>query len=164
MPGVRAFGLAVPVLQVRVSHPRDVLWAMEEGAVCGGLSAIVGEVHGAPKVLDFTATKRLALRGAASGVPIYLIRSGDAGVLSAARARWRLGARPSAAHPHDLRAPGLPRWQADLFRARGRAPGRWLASYDPFAARGADRFNLVPEADVGALDAGEPRGAEPAQA
>ncbi len=160
MPGMRGFGLRVPVLQVRVSHPRDVLWAMEEGAGCGGLSAIVGEVHGAPQVLDFTATKRLALRGEKSGVPIYLIRSGDGGVLSAARERWRVSSLPSDAHPHDPRAPGALRWQAELFRARNRAPGRWQASYDADRPSAADRLHLVSEADVGALDAGHPRSAE----
>ena len=160
MAGMRAFGLRVPVLQVRVSHPRDVLWAMEEGATCGGLSAIVGEIHGAPQVLDFTATKRLALRGEASGVPVYLIRSGDSGVLSAARERWRVSSQPSGPHPYDPRAPGAIRWQADLFRARGRAPGRWQASYDADGTNAADRLHLVSEADVGTLDEGDTRSAQ----
>ena len=48
---------------------------MEQGAGCAGLSAVVGEIHGAPAVLDFTATKRLALRAEASGVPVWPIRS-----------------------------------------------------------------------------------------
>ena len=163
MPGIRAFGVRAPVLQVRVSHPRDVLWALEEGASCGGLSAIVGEIHGAPQVLDFTATKRLALRGEASGVPIYLIRSGDGGVLSAARERWRVSSRPSAAHRHDPHAPGGIRWQAELFRARGRAPGRWLASYEAGRASLTDRLDLVSATDVGTLDAGNTRSEKPAR-
>jgi protein ImuA len=136
-------GGGMPILQVDVSHPRDVLWAMEEGAACGGLAAVVGEVHGAPSVLDFTATKRLALRSEMSGVPVWLIRWGDPGGLSAARDRWRVAALPSRRHPLDPAAPGSPLWDADLFRARGRPPGRWIASHDPNATQSADRLCLV---------------------
>jgi len=141
-PALRNFGFKGKVLRVEVSHPRDVLWAMEEGAGCAGLSAVVGEIHGAPEVLSFTATKRLALRAEASQVPIWLIRSGDHGALSAARERWRISALPSAKHPHNQQAPGTPMWEAELFRARGRSPGVWEAAYDP-AAAATNRLSLV---------------------
>lgn len=143
----RLYGAAlkgVTLLRVEVSHPRDVLWAMEEGAACAGLSAVVGEVHGAPPVLDFTATKRLALRAEASGVPVWLIRSGASEGLSAARERWRIGSAPSDVHPYDPRAPGAPLWEAELFRARGRSPGTWLATHDPVAREDADRLQFLP--------------------
>ena len=133
-----------PVLRVEVNHPRDVLWAMEEGASCIGLAAVVGEIHGAPAVLDFTATKRLALRAEASGVLVWLIRTGDPGVLSAARERWRVGGLPSAPNPHDERAPGRACWDVELFRARGRPPGRWVGIHDPAAPSEADRLRLAP--------------------
>lgn len=129
----RLYGAAlagVTLLRVEVSHPRDVLWAMEEGAACAGLSAVVGEVHGAPPVLDFTATKRLAMRAEASGVPVWLIRSGAAEGLSAARERWRVGSHPSQVHPHNAQAPGSAVWEAELFRARGRAPGIWVVTHE----------------------------------
>ena len=129
-PSLQQFGFMGHILRVEVSHPRDVLWAMEEGASCAGLSAVVGEIHGAPEVLSFTATKRLALRSEASGVPIWLIRTGEDGALSAARERWRLGSLPSDTHVWNAAAPGAPVWEADLFRARGRAPGTWEARYD----------------------------------
>ncbi len=129
-PALRQFGFKGRVLRVEVSHPRDVLWAMEEGAACAGLAAVVGEIHGAPEVLSFTATKRLALRSEAAGVPVWLIRSGDHGALSAARERWRLSSLPSDTHPWNAAAPGAPVWEAGLFRARGRAPGVWEARYD----------------------------------
>ncbi|WP_238538259.1 hypothetical protein [Oceaniovalibus guishaninsula] len=136
------------ILRVEVGHPRDVLWAMEEGASCAGLAAVVGEIHGAPAVLDFTATKRLAIRSEASGVPVWLIRSGDPGTLSAARERWRIGVRPSRTNPDDTGAPGTPLWEADLFRARGRAPGRWVIAHDPDAAHG---FRLVSPSGDGSV-------------
>ncbi|MEQ3624188.1 MAG: hypothetical protein ABNH26_00375 [Celeribacter sp.] len=151
LPGTGKPFPAGPVIHINVSHPRDVLWAMEEGATCAGLAAVVGEVHGAPAILDFTATKRLALRSEASGVPVWLIRSNDPGGLSAARERWRIGALPSSAHPHDVRAPGGAFWEAELFRARGRPPGLWWVRYDPHAADPADRLRLVSPFGDGAL-------------
>ncbi|SFG24846.1 ImuA family protein [Sulfitobacter dubius] len=157
-PSLRGFGLEQPVLLVTVSHPRDVLWTMEEGAACAGLSAVIGEVHGGPEVLDFTATKRLSLRAEASNVPLYLIRSGDPGGLSAARMRWRISSLPSQAHPYDAQAPGAARWDLELFRARGHAPGRWVAAHDPDkgqSPRAADRLRLVPYADYGAVAPGD---------
>jgi len=154
-PGMTIFGIGHPVLCVTVSHPRDVLWAMEEGAACAGLAAVIGEIHGAPAVLDFTATKRLAMRAETSGVPVYLIRSADHATLSAARERWRVAALPSQPHPYDSRSPGNPQWDVDLFRARGRKPGRWVAQYDPGAGRTADRLGLVPRPDDGTMDSGD---------
>ena len=150
-PGLRGLRFRAPILQVEVSHPRDVLWAMEEGAACSGLAAVVGEIHGAPAALDFTATKRLALRSESSGVPVWLIRSGDSGGLSAARERWRIGALPSAVHPDDPCAPGKAAWDAELFRARGRPPGRWVAQYDPNANDAQDRLRLVSPSGNGSL-------------
>ncbi len=152
-PALTAFGVKAPVLRVEVSHPRDVLWAMEEGAGCAGLSAVVGEIHGAPEVLSFTATKRLALRAEASQVPIWLIRSGDHGALSAARERWRLSSLPSAHNRWNAQAPGVPHWEADLFRARGQAPGVWSASHDPTAPRHADRLRLLSRSGDGPMAA-----------
>ncbi len=152
-PSLKALGADQAVLQVTASHPRDVLWAMEEGASCASLSAVVGEIHGGPAVLDFTATKRLAMRADASGVPLYLIRSGDPGGLSAARMRWRIEALPSLPHPYDPGSPGSAQWDVDLFRARGHPPGRWVARYDPDAKRTADRLGLVSRAPDRKVDA-----------
>ena len=118
------------VIHVDANRPRDVLWAMEEGLRCTGLSAVLGEIWGDPAVLDFTATKRLALRAEARGLPAFLIRRAGEANLSAARLRWRISSLPSQTNPYDSRAPGLPLWRADLFRARWRAPGKWVARYD----------------------------------
>ncbi len=153
-PALRRFGFKGRILRVEVSHPRDVLWAMEEGASCAGLDAVVGEIHGAPEVLSFTASKRLALRSEASGVPVWLLRTGEDGALSAARERWRVSALPSERHPYDAQAPGAPAWEADLFRARGRAPGVWRAVYEPAHRAKAgtqDGLRLVPRSGDGSL-------------
>ncbi|MEO8531853.1 MAG: hypothetical protein ABI459_11550 [Deltaproteobacteria bacterium] len=118
------------VLFVDLSHPRDVLMAMEDGLRCPGLAGVVGEIWGDPKVLDFTATKRLALRSEGAKIPCWLIRRGAEPSLSAARDRWKLTSLPSAAHPDDPRAPGQPRWLAELFRSRDKRPGTWVVSHD----------------------------------
>jgi len=125
-------GLPHPIemIYVDVSKPVDALWAMEEGLRCTGLSAVIAEVWGDPAVLDFTATKRLALRAEARGLPAYLIRRSATANLSAARLRWRVSGLPSTHNQYDNRAPGKPLWSADLFRARWRTPGQWVASHD----------------------------------
>lgn len=128
-------GLTVPVqiVHVAVSRPVDALWAMEEGLGCTELAAVICEIWGDPAVLDFTATKRLALRAEAQGCPAFLVRRAASPNLSAARLRWRITSLPALADPFDSRAPGQPLWQAELFRARWRTPGQWVASHDPRA-------------------------------
>ena len=115
------------VLRVDVSKPVDVLWAMEQGLGCRTLSAVVGEIWGDPPCLDFTASKRLALRSEAHAVPAWLIRRAAHANLSAARARWRVSALASTPNPDNMHAPGQPLWHAELFRSRWGAPGNWVA-------------------------------------
>lgn len=113
------------IIHIEARDARDALWAMEEGVRCAALSAVVGEIWGDPKVLDFTATRRLAVASERSGVGCWLVRLGGAANLSGARMRWRIDSAPSLLNPLDARAPGSPAWDADLFRARGMPPGRW---------------------------------------
>jgi len=119
------------LLHLQVSRAIDVLWAMEQGLGCPALGAVIGEVWGSAPAVDFTATKRLALRAEAHGVPAWLIRRAAPPELSAARERWRLSSLPARSEPDDARAPGTPLWSAELFRTRFRAPGRWVAGHDP---------------------------------
>jgi protein ImuA len=98
---------------------------------------VIGEIWGDPRMLDFTATRRLAVAAERSGTPCWLVRLGGIANLSGARMRWRIASAPSLPNALDPRAPGTPAWDADLFRARGFAPGRWSVAHD------ADRFHLV---------------------
>ncbi|MCK0095435.1 hypothetical protein MWU60_07620 [Yoonia sp. F2084L] len=127
-----------PVIMVDLSRASDVLWAMEDGLRCRALGAVIGEIWGDPPALDFTATKRLAMRAEAADVSCWLIRRAASPDLSAARDRWRIASLPSAPHPHDAQAPGHPRWALDLFRSRRSKPGQWVATYD----RASDRVDL----------------------
>jgi protein ImuA len=51
--------------------------------------------------------------------------------------RWRIASAPSLLNDLDPRAPGLPEWNAELFRARGMRPGKWTITGE------AGRFHLA---------------------
>lgn len=127
---IYAPALTFPMLRIVLSQPADVLMAAEEALRCNALSAVVAEIWGNPKVLDFTATRRLAVRAEQAGMTCWLIRHGARSDLSAARERWRLSSLPAQDHPFDPKAPGEPRWHAELFRSRTARPGAWVARYD----------------------------------
>ena len=119
-------GLGVSeLIHVAARDARTVLWAMEEGLRCSALGAVIGEIWGDPAALDFTATRRLAVAAERNGVAAFVIRPGGHANLSGARMRWRIASAPSLPNLLDPRAPGAPAWEAELFRARGFAPGRW---------------------------------------
>ena len=142
-------GLPSPdLIHVEARDARSALWAMEEGLRCAALGGVIGELWGDPKALDFTATRRLAVAAERSGVPCWLVRLGGTANLSGARMRWRIASHPSIANPFDPRAPGTPAWDAELFRARGAAPGRWSIAHE-----GA--FHLVAAAGDRALGENE---------
>ena len=150
-PYLAGIGTRRPIIMVDLSRATDVLWAMEDGLRCRALGAVIGEIWGDPPVLDFTATKRLAMRSEAASVPCWLIRRAAATNLSAARDRWRIGSRPSGSNAHDAQSPGAARWSLDLFRSRRLKPGSWVVEYD----RTADRVHHVAAPVSGAVDAGD---------
>jgi protein ImuA len=134
------------LIHVEARNAKDALWAMEEGVRCSCLSAVIGEIWGEPRPLDFTATRRLAVAAERSGTPCWLVRLGGTANLSGARMRWRIASAPSLLNDLDPRAPGLSAWNAELFRARRSPPGRWSLAHE------ADRFHLVAAPGGRALD------------
>ena len=132
-------GLCLHCIHVEARDARGALWAMEEGLRCSALSAVIGELYGDPAALDFTATRRLAVASERSNVPCWLVRLGGTANLSGARMRWRIASAPTLPNPLDARAPGLPAWDAELFRARAAPPGRWSVTHE------AGTFHLVAE-------------------
>lgn len=138
------------IIHVEAREARDALWAMEEGVRCSCLSAVIGELWGDPRSLDFTATRRLAVASERSGTPCWLVRLGGNANLSGARMRWRIASAPSLPHEFDPRAAGSPAWNAELFRARGAAPGRWIVTHE------AGVFDLVAGAGDRAMGMVEP--------
>jgi protein ImuA len=128
------------LIHVEARDAKDALWAMEEGVRCACLSGVVGELWGDPRALDFIATRRLALACERSGTSCWLVRLGGTVNLSGARMRWRVASAPSLLNEFDPRAPGMPAWSAELFRARGHPPGHWTIAHD---GTQTGVFNLV---------------------
>lgn len=148
-PYLAGMGVNRPIIIAHVSRAADVLWALEDGLRCRALGAVVGEIWGDPPALDFTATKRLAMRSEASGVPCWLVRHAATPNLSAARDRWRIASLPSAPNPYDAGAPGNSRWSLNLFRSRQIKPSQWTVTYD----RAADRLDHAASLRDGAMGA-----------
>jgi protein ImuA len=147
-------GLGVAeLIHVAARDARSLLWAMEEGLRCSALGAVIGELWGDPAALDFTATRRLAVAAERNGVAAFLIRPGGHANLSGARMRWRIASAPSLPNALDPKAPGAPAWEADLFRARGFAPNRWVVSHD----QATNRIDLLAAAGDRTLATSERR-------
>lgn len=113
------------VIHVLAEKPQDMLFALEEGLRCRDLACVIGELAGNPKALDFTASRRLSLTAEKHGVPLWLVRLDAVRDLSSARLRWEVTSARSPAPEWNAEAPGAPSWQAELFRARSHAPGKW---------------------------------------
>lgn len=113
------------LIHVATKTPEDALFALEEGLRCRDLAFVLGEVGGNPRALSFTASRRLSLTAERHGTPLWLVRIDAVQDLSSARQRWQARAAPSLPPRWNAHAPGLPAWQADLFRARNHPPGHW---------------------------------------
>ncbi len=117
--GLRNFGLDPSrLIVVRVRRPIDALWVFEEGLRCSGVAAVIAEFAGNPRSLDLTASRRLALRAAESGVTGLLLRPSAHSEPGAASTRWRISPMPSgldAEYPDGI---GRPAWRLALERNR----------------------------------------------
>ncbi|KZK96255.1 hypothetical protein PsAD46_00107 [Pseudovibrio sp. Ad46] len=90
-PGLAQFGVdPARIVFVRPRKTEEVLWAMEEGAQCSTLCAVVGEVAGSFRSFDLTVTRRLVLRAEQTGVPVFWVRHGAQADPSAALSRWHI--------------------------------------------------------------------------
>lgn len=113
--GFRSFGLdATAFVLIRTDTLTELLWAMEEAIACRAVGAVVADVAYPHKALDFTASRRLALRTAASGASVFLVRYARDREATAARYRWRVEPQLSMSPPFDERASGRPRWRLTL--------------------------------------------------
>jgi protein ImuA len=137
--GLRAYGLdPADLIVVRVRKPVDALWVFEEGLRCAGLAAVVAEMQGNPRTLDLTASRRLALRAAESGVTGFLLRQSARASPTAASTRWLIGPLPAAADEDFPEGIGNPAWRLALERNRHGATGvfdmEWNHEQRRFAA------------------------------
>ena len=117
-PGLIELGLDPSrILLVRARDAEGVLRAGAEAARCSALGAVLIEPWGEPRLLDLTASRRLALAAEASGVTTVLLRASVRQQASAASTRWQVSALPSRAL--EAHAPGYPAFSLRLLRHRG---------------------------------------------
>ena len=143
-----------PALRGRLIHvaadsPEDALFALEEGLRCRDLAFVLGEVAGNPRALSLTASRRLSLVAERHGTSLWLVRLDAARDLSSARMRWQVRSAASPTPRWNPAAPGIPTWQAELFRARAHPPGEWIlnalrdglsaSDLDPSSGRSEER-------------------------
>lgn len=118
-PGLSWAGLdAAQLVIVRTSDMTEFLWAAEEVASCRAVAALVADVKGEPKLLNFTASRRLSLRAANSKVSLFMLRYGHGRASSASHLRWHVQPFRSGRQAFDDRAPGAARWSVELEKGR----------------------------------------------
>lgn len=133
-PGLAELGLdPARLLLVRARDAVGVLRAGAEALRCPALGAVLIELWGEAPVLDLTASRRLSLAAARSGVTALLLRIAANGAgraaPSAAMTRWAV--RAVASVPLAANAPGLPAFAITLLRHRAGVPGQeWHVEWD----------------------------------
>lgn len=122
-PGLAGFGID-PAYCFSV-HAPDLLAALKataDIARSGAAGAVLVEVEGNPRLLDLTASRRLALAAEKSGTAVLLLRLGGWATVSAAYSRWQVASAPST--PLLAEAPGGPAFEITLLRHRRMAAGQ----------------------------------------
>jgi protein ImuA len=118
-PGLDRFGLDHRrLVLVRVRRADEALWVFEEGLRCRGLAAVMAEIRGHPRRLDLTASRRLALRAAESGVMGLLLRQAGRAEPGAALTRWQAASRAASILDGFASGVGHPAWRLVLERSR----------------------------------------------
>jgi protein ImuA len=100
---------------------RAVLRAAADIVKCGEVGAVVVEPWGKAPLLDLTASRRLSMAAAVSGVLTLMLRVDAQPVPSAAQTRWQVAAAPSSLLAAN--APGNPAFDIALLRHRGGISG-----------------------------------------
>ena len=106
-------------------HAPDLLAALKataDIARSGVAGAVLVEIEGNPRLLDLTASRRLALAAEKSGTAVLLLRMGAREAPSAAYSRWQVASAPST--PLLANAPGGPAFNVTLLRHRRLAAGQ----------------------------------------
>jgi protein ImuA len=151
-PGLAEIGLDPARLLLGVlPDPVTLLRAAADAMRCADIGAVVIEPWRDPKMLDLTASRRLAVAAEGSGVTALMLRARAEPAPSAAQTRWAVRAAPSVAL--EAQAPGYPSFEVELLRQRGRpAGGTWRLDWD----RERVRFGESPAS--GAVAAAAERG------
>jgi len=133
-PALKTFGIEPErIIFVHSDRANDLLWVMEEGLKCRGLSAVVGEI---PE-LSFTASRRLQLAVEQSRVTGFMIRQHHRQLKPIASVcRWRISPLPTELE-EGMPGVGFPRWNVELEKVRNGKTGKWQMEW----AEG--QFNII---------------------
>jgi protein ImuA len=128
LPGLRLSGFdTTSLIYLHVPRAEDVLWAMNEALKCRGFSAVIAEFPAHTRVLDLTATRRLAL-AAQEGLGLGLILRHAAAIEpNAATTRWLVSAAASRSDPFG--GMGAPSFRLDLVKNRFGNSGQWQVEW-----------------------------------
>ena len=128
-PGLTALGLSMQrLLFLRVAHPADVLWAMEESLKSRVLSAVIAELTEDGAAADLTATRRLTLAARDGGGLGLLLRHRISPEPSAAATRWSVAAAPGLTD--SFGGLGRTAFSLSLVKNRRGPLGRWTMQWD----------------------------------
>ncbi len=120
-PGIAELGCdPASVIQVLATDDLAVLRAGADSLACAGVGTVIIEIRGKARLLDLTATRRLALTAARSGVTALLVRTEAEPMPSAATTRWQVASAPSLTLAGA--APGHSRLAIKLLRHRSGYP------------------------------------------
>lgn len=129
-PGLAELGLDPGrLVLVRARDALGTLRAGLEGLRCPALGGVLIELWGEPPALDLTATRKLSLAAARSGVTAFLLRIAARERPGAAATRWAVATEASASLP--TAAPGSPVFALTLMRHRaGIAARAWRLEWN----------------------------------
>jgi protein ImuA len=108
-------------IMIQAADARATLRTGADITRCGAVGAVVIELYGKVPMLDLTASRRLSLAAAKSGVLTLLLRVSAEPQPSAAQTRWQVSAAPSS--PCAANAPGNTALMIELLRHRAGLPG-----------------------------------------
>jgi len=134
-PSIKAFGVEPhQIVFVDAKKEKEVLWALEEGLKCQGITAVVAELS----ELSFMQSKRLQLAIEESHVTGFVLRTNVEKLnTTTCVSRWRISALPSETES-GMPGVGFPRWNVELLRVRNGQPGVWQVEWH------GNQFQIMP--------------------
>lgn len=129
-------------LLLRAPDGVSVLRAAADALTARALGALVMEIPGTVKALDLSASRRLVLAAAESGITVFLLRCSAEPEPSAAETRWLIRAACSSRNDENW---GRLLFDATLVRNRHGPTGQWLMEWnsDDQLFRAADSGAVV---------------------
>ena len=117
-PGLVELGLDPGrLLLINAADTLSVLRAAADIVKCGAIGCVIIEPSGPAPCFNMTASRRLALSAASSGVLTLVVRTAAEPIPSAAQSRWRIASSPS--QPLEGNTPGHATFDISLLRHRG---------------------------------------------